>query len=350
MAKRKRKTLPKNFESLLEEGDFNKLKVVFDDCEIDARGGSAKQTTLAFDNCPDDLARWLFAQGADLSATDTWGNTPLHKRVRSRRSSINVLLELGADVNKPSSSIGTPLHAAAHSYNANHARQLLEHGARVNEKNRDQLTPLELALRGCNNIDIENMVALAQVLLDAGAERTPQMKGFVEEIGKRFEFHRLGFNPENVSATSNALDRLYDIFGVQPVSRRQIHDGTSPVVVKAKTWQKQHQELWELLVPSSGPATTIQGEVIRISGRISNELLDNGAVNWDADYEMMADAFLEYVQQGDRLSASDYAEAAVIVAEVKRKSGDTSRMAQLAVKWVMQNPTPLTLKPPFYKR
>jgi hypothetical protein len=46
------------------------------------------------------------------------------------------------------------------------------------------MTPLELALRGCGNIDIENMVLLARVLLDAGAEKTFRMKGFVEEIGK----------------------------------------------------------------------------------------------------------------------------------------------------------------------
>src|SRR6188474_350237 len=151
-AKARKKTLPKNFELLLEKGTMAELKAVFDVCEIDARGGYSKQTALAFDKCPDDLARWLVAQGADLSATDTWGNTPLHNRARSRRSSIDVLLQLGADVNSVSSSIGTPLHAAADSHNADHARLLLQHRARVNERNRDQLTPLELALRGCNNI------------------------------------------------------------------------------------------------------------------------------------------------------------------------------------------------------
>ena len=126
MAKAKRKTLPKDFELLLERGTIAELKAVFDVCEIDARGGYSKQTALAFDKCPDDLARWLVAQGADLSATDTWGNTPLHHRARSRRSSIDVLLELGADVNRASSSIGTPLHAAADSHNAANARLLLQ--------------------------------------------------------------------------------------------------------------------------------------------------------------------------------------------------------------------------------
>jgi hypothetical protein len=260
------------------------------------------------------------------------------------------LLELGADANNASSSIGTPLHAAAASHNATHARLLLQHGARADERNKEQLTPLELALRGCSNIEIENMVLLAKVLLDAGAERTHRMKGFVEEIGNRFEFHRSGFNPEHVDAASSALDELYGIFEVAPVARRQIHDGISPLVLKAKTWQTQHQELWNLLVPSQGPAATIQGEVIRISGRIANELEGNGGANWDADYKRMADAFLEHVQGGNPLSPPDLAEAAAIVAEVKRESGDTARMAELAVKWVMQNQHPVKLNPPSYQR
>jgi len=296
------------------------------------------------------LARWLVAQGADLSATDTWGNTPLHSRARSRRGSIEVLLELGADVNNRSSSIGTPLHAAASSHNAAHARLLIQHGARVDELNKEKLTPLELALRGCNNIDIENMVMLAKVLLEAGAEKTHLMPGFIEEIGKRFEFHRSGFNSEHVDAVSNALNELYEIFEVSPVPRRQIHDGKSAVVVRSKTWQKQHEELWNLLVPSQGAAATVQGEVIRISGRIAHELDGNGGCNWDAEYKKMADAFLEHVQGGKALSPPDLAEAAAIVAEVKRKGGDTARMAELAVKWVMQNPEPIKLKPPSYQR
>jgi len=70
MAKTKKKTLPKDFEPMLERGSLAELKAVFDVCELDARGGYSKQTALAFDKCPDDLARWLVAQGADLSATD----------------------------------------------------------------------------------------------------------------------------------------------------------------------------------------------------------------------------------------------------------------------------------------
>lgn len=349
MAK-KRKTLPKDFDDILERGNLTELKAVFESCEIDARGGYRKQTALAFDKCPDELARWMAAQGADLSSTDTWGNTPLHSRARSRRSSISVLLELGADVHNKGSSIGTPLHAAAASHIVANAELLLQQGARVDERNQEQLTPLELALRGCSNIDIQNMVLLARVLLDAGAEKTPRMRGFVEEIGSRFEFHRHGFRPDLVEVMSNALGELYEIFQVTPVPHRQIHDGSTPIIVKSQSWQSQHQELWNLLVPSSGPAATVQGEVIRISGRVAHELEDNGGGNWDGEYDQMADAFLEHMKSGASLLPPELTETAVIVAQLKRKSGDTARMAELAVKWVLQNLNPIKLKPPSYQR
>jgi hypothetical protein len=350
MAKKK-KLLPKDFKEMLVEGDIAKLHAVFDDCDLNARGGYAKQTALAFVECPDALARWLVEQGADLSATDTWGNTPLHTRSRSRQGRIDVLLELGADVDNDSASGGTPLHAAAASHRVENARLLLQRGARVDAIDREGLSPLELALRGCNNTDLERMAPLAVVLLEAGAKKTSRMKDFVAEIGKRFEFHRATFNLDTVEAASDALDRLYMLFDVPPVPRRQMHDGKSQIVVTARSWQKQHQEMWELLVPSRGHATTIQGEVIRISGRIAHELDDNGGANWDSDFKNMADAFRGYVEAGNPLSASDLADTATVIQEVKRRSGEAARLCELAVAWVLLNPMPIALESsPHYKR
>jgi hypothetical protein len=194
------------------------------------------------------------------------------------------------------------------------------------------------------------MVPLAEDLLVAGAKKTLRMRDFVVEIGKRFEFHRSGFNPDSVDAASNALDQLYALFDVPAAPRRRDHDNNMPIVVKATEWHKQHEELWDLLVPSKGHAATVQGEVIRISGRIAHELDDNGGINWDADFNTMADAFLKHVQEGKPLSPSGLSEAAKLVAGVKRKSGDTGRLGKLAVTWVLLNPQPFKLAPPIYTR
>jgi hypothetical protein len=130
-----------------------------------------------------------------------------------------------------------------------------------------------------------------------------------------------------------------------------MHDGKSQIVVETSSWQKQHQELWDLLVPSQGPAATIQGEVIRISGRIAYELDGNGGVNWDSDFNKMADAFHRYVEAGNPLSPSDLGAAATVIQDVKRRSGDPARLCELAVAWVLLNPIPIELEsPPHYKR
>lgn len=350
MGKAKKKTLPKDFDQLLKNGDLAALKAVFETRDVDARGGYAKQTALAFGECPDELARWLVSKGANLEAVDTWQNTPLHTRSRSWQSNIAVLLELGSNVNAVAS-IGTPLHAAADTKHAENARQLLAHGAQADARNEEGLTPLEVALRGCTNAELDRMPAFVKVMLDAGATRTPAMKGFVKHVGETFEFHRDAFAPEGAVAASAALDYLYATFDVPPVPRRRTHDGTSPIVVKATAWQDQHAELWNLLVPSSGRAGTVQGEVIRIAGRISDEWERNGGINWDRDYTKMATSISAYVQRGTPLDTTDTAEIASIVGALVESGGEgNDRLAELAVAWVLRNPQPLSLEKPDYRR
>ncbi|MGH7437835.1 MAG: hypothetical protein ACRENE_19325 [Polyangiaceae bacterium] len=89
-------------------------------------------------------------------------------------------------------SIGTPLHAAADGKHAEKARLLIVAGANIDAKNREGLTRLELALRRCRKADLDPMLALVRVLLEAGAARTPAITATVERIGKQFAMHRDG--------------------------------------------------------------------------------------------------------------------------------------------------------------
>ncbi|MEL1244819.1 ankyrin repeat domain-containing protein [Flavobacterium sp. DGU11] len=358
MAK-KRKTLPTDFSDILKRGDMEEIIGVFDKCEIDARGGYGKQTALAFTECPHELAKWLVEKGLDIEAVNQYDYTPLQHRSEYNIANIKSLLELGADISINNKN-GTPLHCAAKNHAVENVRILLEHGAKADAltsypfsygSDESDSSPLEFTLFFCRNIDIVNTVEIAKILLNAGAAKTEKMKGLVTKIGTEFEFHRPRFNADHVQEFSDALDELYSLFEVTPVPRRVLHDGKSPITVKAETWQKQHNELWELLVPSSGPAQTMQGEVTRISGRILDELEGNGGINWDDDYKVMADAFLGFVQQGKPLSAEDISELSRIVSEVKRKTDkNTRRLAELGVKWVLANPTPVTLPAVKYDR
>lgn len=372
MAKSKRKTLPKDFEEFLAAGDLATLKAVFAGCDVDARGGVFKQSALAFAACPDELTRWLVEQGADLSATDAYGETPLHARAGHWKGDVALLIALGADVNHDAGGRGTPLHRAAAVGNLRTARALLDHGARVDAINDAGQTPLLLALQRCSNATIARIAPMARMLLDAmagaagkprsfvgslfGARRapaspvTPATQHQVRRIGTDFEFHRANFNPDSVDAASDALAELYRLFDVAPMPRRVLHDGTSPIVARAIRWEDRHQELWEMLVPSSGAAATVQGEIIRISGRISDEIDRNGSVNWDGDYRKMADALLDHIGSAHPLPPAEQEAARKAVAEVKRRRDGAAMLCQLAVEWVALNPTPIALPQPAYRR
>ena len=105
------------------------------------------------------------------------------------------------------------------------------------------------------------------------------------------------------------------------------------------------QSLWKLLVPPQVKAETAQGEIIRISGRIQHEFLDNGCINWDEDFKKMLDAFLRYVQLGNGFSGDDL-KAAEILVQLLKDNGDkgfiddnlTTVLCSCAVAWVKQNP------------
>lgn len=354
MAK-KRKTLPKNFKELMEAKDIEALKAVYDTCEISAYGGYDKESALSFYGVPEELVRWLVAQGADINqAGVTYKRTPLHSHAMLRGGNIDLLLELGADVAARDKYGDTPLHMAAGSgFSPGMVKALLDHGADPLAEDNMGGTPLARALARANNTDIEGLADVAALLLEAGTPVTPEMKESVTRIGKEFEFHRENFAEEYLEATDAALARLYQLFDVEPVPRRYMHDGKTPILVPEGEPLRKHQALWELLIPSSGAAKTVQGEVIRISGKVQSEIHRNGGGNWDADFRKMLDALLVHLASGIPLSPDTMEEAADLVRVIRpRGDGDdeSTRLCELAVLWVAANPTPVALEKPAYRR
>lgn len=349
---KKKKTLPKNFDELIEVGDISALKEVFMQCELDARGGYSKSTALSFFNIPNELVRWLVEQGADINASDSYGRTALHKHAISWCGNTELLLELGADIEAIDYQNETPLFAAAASFKPNAVNTLIAKGANISAENKLKQTPLEKALAMCRNIDIVNMAKVADILLNAGATETQKMKDSIKRIGNDFEFHREDFNKEYLNQTDEALLRLYELFDVPPVGKRKTHDGTSPIAVSTKGWQAQHDELWNLLIPSQGHAKTVQGEVIRITGKISYEILDNGSINWDNQYRNMINSLGHYFSLGTPLHPDALLEAERLAKELHNGNGskEPARLCELAVHWVLSNPNPISLEQPDYKR
>ena len=153
--------------------------------------------------------------------------------------------------------------------------------------------------------------------------------------------------PETVSQTafdeaSAALSELCALFKVEQheakpapvVGERLELDPSVPAL-------RQHGELWDLLVPDSGQCQTLQGEVIRIAGRVGHEVYDNGGINWDRSFGKLLDQYLSVVRSGLPMPPGSLARAEAAVAFLKSRSIShqaVDDITELAVEWVCLNP------------
>ncbi len=336
---RKREVLPNNFAELLTAGDLPSLLAVFDSCLPEAHTRNGRLTALHFVDCPDELVYWLIASGLDVDTLDSSGHTALWRRAQRGRD-ITVLVELGADVNHGSPH-DTPLHTAVR--HPHIVRALLAYGAEIEPHSRRGGTPLRMALQDCQNIDIVRVAQTAQILLDAGAGVPDDAAALVNAIGRRFESTRDVFSAKSLAETDAALTQLYAMFAVPPVPRRRRHDGVSPISVTSTTPSEQFDELWELLVPGSGPARTQQGEAIRLAGKIAREILTNGAVNWDRSHRRMTNTLLNLLCTGNAVARRQ--DLVALGRSVTTDEGAAHRLCELAVVWVLANPMPVSPRP-----
>ena len=349
MAKKK-KTLPANFKELLEAKDLEALKAVFNECELNAyERGSFKTPALSFYKIPLELMDWLITQGADINARDEYERTPLHYHAQVNNvEKVALLLERGADIEAQDKYKNTPLHFAE--YNAEAAQLLIEKGADINAKDNMGHNVMERLLSRLYSGYIERAVKATEIYLKAGLKPTKYAKEQVTRVGEDFEFRREDSDTEWVEKRDVALQKLYKLFDVPPVPKRIQHNGKSAIVLTGDTWEKRYEQAWELLVPSSGRASTVQGEVVRITGRVNDELLRNAMGNWDREYRKMLTAISGYLQQGNPLSESELAEVADIQKHILDDDGTGShRLCELATAWVVLNPEPIALEKVNYK-
>lgn len=128
------------------------------------------------------------------------------------------------------------------------------------------------------------------------------------------------------------------------------HDGVSPIIFeKVKNGiesRKLFHQLWDYLVPPSGRAETAQGEIIRIAGRVQHEMLDNGCMNWDEDFNKMLKVVVKYVELEDKNQYPYEVKAVKRITNTLIKCGKQGicsenwceALCQFAVDWVQQNP------------
>ena len=84
----KRKTLPKDFEQLVQTASDEDIKKVLGKCDINAYGGYNKGNALEFP-LSEEMMRWLIEQGIDINYVDQYGYTAALSRWK------NVIRETG---------------------------------------------------------------------------------------------------------------------------------------------------------------------------------------------------------------------------------------------------------------
>lgn len=346
----KRKTLGNDFQKLVDSKDDEEIIKFLKRCEVDACGGAPIRSALGFD-VSETVMSWLVEQGADVNFTNSYGATPLHHHAGMRTGNVKCLLELGANINAKDKMGNTPLSEAVSAFQFENVKTLVEAGADINVIVRDE-SLISLALKRTSNINIPACEKIVGYLLDKDVKLTGEEAKEVTRIGNDLEFYYDRINPELVGELEAGLNRLFGLFKVPPVPKRKKQALGKTISVTAATWQKQHNELWNLLVPAQNHANTLQGEIIRISGKLSYEILDNGRMNWDKEYVEMTHSMLDYMKQG-KFEEDDLKECSSLLKQVREDKADETemeRLCELSVKWVLQNAMPITLDQVTYKR
>lgn len=371
-----RMTLPKEFTDFCHRHmldwsaeSIEECKKMLTPCDPNARDRGGYKETALHKCIPLEIVEWLVGRGADVNAANTYG-TPLYQHAGWGNYDIcKFLIEHGADVNIAAHAGHTALFSAVHRVrgNCDTVRLLLAHGANPchHSVNWDgHKTPLLHMLSSGTEAWHENRPDIAETLINAQKEQGGipdeewiRAQEYVSEMGHTFEVHKNDMDDTYRRKIETIMNRFYTIFDVTPAEPVLKHDGKSVIEVDGNLpAMEQHNVLWEFLVPAKGRCATVQGEVIRITGRVDGESNANGGANWDAEYGKMLGTLTQYFLLGNSLDECEAEEAQKAIMEINRSRASLGCQKQinclkeLAVKWVRQNPEPVLLENVAYDR
>lgn len=111
------------------------------------------------------------------------------------------------------------------------------------------------------------------------------------------------------------------------------------------------EALWSKLVPESGQAPTVQGELVRAIGRMSDDFGRNGYANWDSGYEIFSALLAARLSDGtfgpqttegvkkDIEMIAKYARGEKVTYDLEEAH---QRLEQAVVAWCAKHPAPIS--------
>ncbi|MCM1166668.1 MAG: hypothetical protein NC401_11745, partial [Ruminococcus sp.] len=273
---------------------------------------------------------------------------PIHSQACDSENNIEGLIQAGADVEALSSGKTPIVNAAAHT-RPDSIRVLLAHGANVHVRS----DLIDFALLYWDNMFAYKAAESVALLAEAGADFTDKTREKALKLCKDFDRCKDSYNhyKENKKQFEDAVDHMCKALGIERPGLKA-HDGKSKIVVKATDWRDQHAELWEMLVPGQGKCKTVQGEVVRIGGRINDEIFNSGGSHWDKDFRAMLNALKGYYEMGTIPDEAEHEEALALIKSIGKNSdgSDVLRLCEINIHWVLANPDPIPLGEVKYKR
>jgi len=115
------------------------------------------------------------------------------------------------------------------------------------------------------------------------------------------------------------------------------------------SWQAEFKRLWKELVPAEGQAATVQGELIRAVGRLSDEAYRNGNLNFGKGHRVLCQFLRVNLEDSAVFSTAEIEEIdrwidRMLDAKDPDLSGSAScycRLTEKAVKWCRSKPDPI---------
>lgn len=350
---RLRKTLPSDIEEVIASGEVEAVARAVERCEVGAYlRGSAYESRLMHFPASEEITDFLLARGEDINSRDRYERTPIHARVWSRcLDQIPLLVARGGDINARDTSDQTALFGVVERFPVADVSRMISWGADplvvADSRVYGKATLVENVVSWHNFLDAPRALAVIRLLLSVGApvgEGVSTALRSMDRMRCTFITHGLPdhLSQSRVDEASAALSELCALFGVeQREAQRAPVVGETLNFDAGATTTQMFSRLWDQLVPDSGQCKTLQGEVIRIAGRVGHEVFDNGGINWDRSFGKLLDQYLRVVASGVPLPPDSLSRAEAAVASLKGRSMShqaVDDITELAVEWVRLNP------------
>jgi hypothetical protein len=211
----------------------------------------------------------------NINIKNEFGAGILHCALTYRADDIAIFfIENGGDLNMQDASGNTALHYCADSNNIRIAELLLNNGAKLNLANAIGDVPLMNAVFESTSEDFSMVALFLRYTCDVERKNNygSSPLDFARTIGIN---DVVNFLEKYVYSDDVVVDRLSVKYLDLILNDEDLTE-----------W------VWDNLIPSSGQASSVQGEILRVIEKLRWESQQNGNINWDDCFVMMVD-FLE---------------------------------------------------------